>query len=932
MHRYSFSAGAGHEYAVFLEAVEGSVALQVVDSITREIRGTTQDGQFNERGLYEVATEGIPVSADRVFTVELRRYDTTVTKHYNFLAYEVVLEPELRPARFAIGDTISEERLDPLPDVDEFVAAGQAGQEIAGIAYGLSISGPGMFGLSITNPASGAQLGFARGVPGGPGGGSIASGRFTLPASGDYRFTVRGMTFVRYVGAYTFRFHTINRAPETAPSSIAANTEIAGESIDVFGDIDEFTVSTPGAGDYNVFFQGNALREAQLEVLPPGSAALTPLLTVPADTGLFQHATGRFTVVQAGTMTLRVSGLSDLHMADTGAYRFYVYAVNPLPEHVTGIITPGDTISESIDLPGDIDEFSFTAPAGAEFNVLFQPQVASGAVLRAEISGPAGAIASVEGYGPAPDLYHLVSGRFAVPVAGTYRVRVTGAGSTTPLHTGPYRLFLYGVDRHPESVPEALTLGDSVSSEAIDLPGDIDEFKITVPDSIGAAVALQIDAAPGIGEVVRATVFPPTGDSLGYVNLFAPGAQGGVGFLHLGPGTHTIRVQGIQYDNRSVIRTRYQLWAYRFRFEPEVAADTFAIGDTVSGESIDVPGDLDRFYFYATRGQLVNVAFQGLNASSSGAFQLQVSTPERFPFLFIVSPTSAPALGDHQTTRLDLPFTGWYQIDILGSTAAVSRLDLGPYRFAVEPLDPGPEQVGPGLVPGDSITTESIDWLGDWDQFTVTAPAGSEVAVFFSATPPDFNYPRALVFDSLTGDAFFELAGLGSGQTGPILVPGSGRLAVAVREYTYTSRFCYDATCGGLFHFVGPYQLGVVSVNRVPESVGAAYTVGDTVRAESISPLGDIDEFTGSATPGATLQVFYRMAATTVPADGSIQLTIIDPATDGVLIGSGYAAVNQAYFSPGSFTVPASGNFRVRIRAYPATSVTTVPYEFVIRP
>jgi hypothetical protein len=185
---------------------------------------------------------------------------------------------------------------------------------------------------------------------------------------------------------------------------------------------------------------------------------LTPLLTVPSDTGLFQHATGRFTVVQAGTMTLRVSGLSDLHMADTGAYRFYVYAVNPLPEHVTSIITPGDSISESIDLPGDIDEFSFTASAGAEFNLLFQPQVASGAVLRAEIIGPAGAIASVEGYGPAPDLFHLVSGRFAVPAAGTYRIRVTGAGSTTPLHTGPYRVFLLEWT-HPESVPETLTLG-----------------------------------------------------------------------------------------------------------------------------------------------------------------------------------------------------------------------------------------------------------------------------------------------------------------------------------------------------------------------------------------------------------------------------------------------------------------------------------------
>ena len=926
---YSFLATAGREYAVFVEATDGALTLEVRDSATGTQRGFAFD-QIGPPTLWQNATENFLVSTGQVFQIEMHSFE--VATRFRILVYEVATAPEGRARRFTFGDTVTE-ILDPIADVDEFVASGQAGQEIAGIIYGLDAGTVGQLRLNVTDPTSGDQIGFSNAAPTGI---EFSTGRFTLPGTRDYHFTVRGLAFgSRYSGRYRFRFHSINRAPETAGAPVPLNTEIAGEAIDEFSDIDEFAFTSAADADFNVFLQGSAQPPTQLEVIPPGGSAFSLLQTVAGDTGLFQHGTGRFHVSPGGAFTLRASALTDRHITDTGSYRFYVYQVNPLPEHVASTITPGDTVSrESIDLPGDIDEFSFSAAAGAEFNLLFQPQVATGAILRAEVMGPAGPIASVEGYGPAIDLFHLVTGRFTASTSGTYHVRVTGAGSTTPLHTGAYRLFLYQVDRHPESVPQALTLGDSASGEAIDLPGDIDEFTVAVPDSSGVEVELQIDTPPGFGEGVRAVVFPQSGDSLGYVTVIAAGTQRGMEGLHLGPGTYTIRIQGVHYDNRSVIRTRYELWAYRFQFEPEVAADTFVVGDTVSGEALNVPGDVDRFYFYGARGQLVNIALQGMSAASTGGFQLALFAPDPYgnPFLFIQSSTEAAALGDHQTTRLDLPFTGWYRIEITGSPPGGSRLETGPYRFAVEPLDAGPEHGSAALTPGDSVTTESIDALGDWDQFTIAATPGDEIAVVFSAAPANGSYVRALVFDSATGEQFFELTGAGTWQTGPIRVPGSGHLAVAVREYTYTGRFCYDATCGGLFHFVGPYRLGVVRVNRAPEIASAVYALGDTVRGESIAPFGDVDEFTGSGVPGTRLNVFYRMAAATVPTDGQIQLQVIDPATQAVQVGNDYAAVDTSFFTPGSFTVPASGTFLVRIRAYPATSVTTVPYEFVIKP
>ncbi len=926
---YSFLGSAGRTYAVFVEATDGALALEVRDSATGTQRGIAFD-QIGPPTLWQNATPTFLVSTDQVLQIELHAFE--VATRFRMLVYEVATAPEGHAPRFTIGDTVTEV-LDPIADVDEFVASGQAGQEIAGIIYGLDSGAVGILRLSVTDPTSGNEIGFSNATTNGI---EVSTGRFALPGARDYQFTVRALPFgSRYSGRYRFRFHNIDRAPETVGAPVPLNTEIAGEAVDEFGDIDEFAFTSAADADFNVFLQGSAQPATQLEVIPAGGSAVSLLQTVASDTGLFQHGTGRFHVSPGGGFTLRASALTDRHTTDTGAYRFYVYQVNPLPEHVASAITPGDTVSgESIDLPGDIDEFSFSAAAGAEFNVLFQPQVANGAILRAEVIGPAGPIASVEGYGPASDLFQLVTGRFTASTAGTYHVRVTGAGSTTPLHTGPYRLFLYQVERHPESAPQQLTLGDSVSGEAIDLPGDVDEFTVAVPESSGVEVELQIDAAPGFGEAVRAMVFPQSGDSLGYVDVIAAGTQRGMESLHLGPGTYTIRIEGIHYNHRSVVRTRYELWAYRFQFEPEVAADTFALGDTVSGEALNVPGDVDRFYFYGDRGQLVNIALQGMSAASTGSFQLMLIGPGPYanPFLFIQSSTEAAALGDHQTTRLDLPFTGWYRIEITGGSPGGNRQETGLYRFAVELLDAGPEHVSATLTPGDSVTAESIDALGDWDQFTITTTPGDEIAAVFSAAPLNGSYVRALVFDSATGEPFFELTGAGTGQTGPILVPGSGHLAVALREYTYSGRFCIDATCGGLFHFVGPYRLDIVRVNRAPEIASAVYALGDTVRGESIAPIGDIDEFSGSGTPGTVLHVFYRMAAATVPPDGSIQLQVIDPATQAVQVGNDYAAVDTSFFTPGSFTVPASGTFLVRIRAYPATGVTTVPYEFVIKP
>jgi len=146
---------------------------------------------------------------------------------------------------------------------------------------------------------------------------------------------------------------------------------------------------------------------------------------------------------------------------------------------------------------------------------------------------------------------------------------------------------------------------------------------------------------------------------------------------------------------------------------------------------------------------------------------------------------------------------------------------------------------------------------------------------------------------------------------------------------------CYDATCGNVFRFVGPYRFRVVAVNRAPENVASSFALGDTVRGEAILPAGDIDEFTSTGTPGETLTPWWRLTANAVPTGSFITLEVVDPATGAMLAGQGASLIVSApqYWSPGGFVVPQGGAYLVRVRGGGTfgDEVGTAPYEFFVK-
>jgi hypothetical protein len=932
---YSFEANPKVLYVVFLEALRGSAYLVVSDS-SHQSQFTYVVASTGGPELLENASGTVGTQDGGVYQVRVTRVPPNTIARYRFMVYAIDQAPELVPDHFTLGDTVIGESINPMVDQDSFSVHGDSGQEIVAVAEALGPAGSGSVSLTVIDPALNSFFGYVIADAGT----SVArtTGRLRLSGSHDYRFFVSSVTsnqYPRYRGPYRFWSYIVNRAPEHRAAAIPFNVEIRDERLDQAGDVDEFTFQANAGTDFNAFVQGSE-RTFQLEVARRGAAPFAAATSQASDTALFAHATNRFHITDAGTYVLRATGSQSYQVADTGAYRLYLYAIDPKPEHVSATITPGDTVAgEEIELPGDVDEFTFTGVAGEEFNAFLQAQNGRPETrLWLDVLDHTGTVLRrAESFGSDTSLLRQAGGRFALPGSGTYRLRVSEAQIVGAFdYRCPYRLFLYRVNRHPESSPATLAFGDSVSSEATDVPGDVDEFRVRVPDSSGANVAFALEYQPVGGSLTVQLIDSTTGQVLVSRTAYDT-TRGALGRLLLGPGTNILRADGNPYGDPSFVQGRYRLWFYRFGYGPEVAADTFMIGDTVSSESVEPWGDDDQFHFYGVKGQHVNLMLQGLAAPTNGWFQAMVTPPPGAtvnPYLFLNSGTAAGALEDHQTTRVELPGTGWYTFELNGGGG--SDVERGPYRFTVLPVPSGPEHVSAALVVGDSVTTELIDTPGDWDEFTLTATPGQELYLIFRGVPGSSGpFPYAHVMDPSTRDTLAFNIGQGERVVGPFLVPASGQAAIAVYQPAGFYRFCYDATCGGLFSFVGPYAFQLLALNRGPENVPATYTVGDTVRGESLFPSGDIDEFIASTTPGEQLTPFYRLPSGPTPASGLIALHVVDPATGSVLVGSNFAVLGNDFNSPGSFTVPATGSFVVRIRAYYADDITTAPFEFFVR-
>lgn len=731
-------------------------------------------------------------------------------------------------------------------------------------------------------------------------------------------------------GGFRLFVYRVHQAPETRPSRFVLGDTVQ-ESLETLADIDTFVVAGTAGQELIAYIQ--ATDSAAPGIVSLGVESLAGAGSVAGDSDLQQEATDRF--ILSATRDYRVTlqaandfltGIRSFH----GNYRFQVRAVQRSPESVPGAVQPGDTVTgESIDYVGDIDDFTLTGTAGQEVNVFFQALSGSGLTrLELDVLDATGQVVTgVQSGGADAELLGQAVGRIALPGAGTYRLQVFGVDARSPAGRGPYRFWIYPVDRHPEIAADTVAYRDSILTEAIDVPGDIDEFHVSVPESTLANLVVENDAVDGS---VSVEIEDSTGTSMYSATAFMPGAAGQSGAFLLTPGNYLLRVEG-SFGAASQYRGPYGLRLYAgFTSKPESLSDTVGVGDTITGEAISPPGDYDDFWFLGTRGEHVNLALEGQAAPSAGGFGATLNGPSpTFQYLGgVSSPTQADSLGTHETGRIDIPVDGWYRVTVGGGSSPPQLFEAGLYRFALTLRSTAPESAAALLIPGDSVTNESIDLQDDWDEFTLTGTPGQLLTIVArTVDPAPMGFPLIAVFDSVTTDTVAWTAAQGFDKPSEyFMMPASGRLKIAV----------YHPAVGFGGDFLGGYRFAVVPVNPAPENAPATFALGDTVRGEAVFPAMDVDDFTSTATPGDTLVPSYRLLADPVPSGKLITLEVVDPATGTVLVGTGVSVVAAMpeFLSPGLFVVPPQGSYVIRVRGGGSAGdqLGTAPYEFFVRP
>ena len=783
---FTFRVSAAGRMALFAIA-DAPLTLTVADSALEQPPSPTFPIAF----LYPEGNPGEAVLARRSerFAVEpghtyvVRAYHyfgSPETTHFRMFLYRIDPAPEHRAATFAAGDTVTGERLENSADMDEFPLAFTAGIELIAYFQGDDSLAQGAVGLTVLRP-DGSDLASVASDTGVSDLEGRATGRFVIPADGVYRFLVQGgipyPSAMPTVGGFRFQVLPVNRAPETGPSAVALGDTTTG-AIEHQGDVDEYTITgTPGQ-EFNTFFQslGGAF-VAELEGETPLEEGPFGMESSGQDTSLYAVSSRTVALPASGSATIRVRGRDDRFELDRGAYRFFLYPIDRLPESGPATLTLGDSVDGTLELPGDIDEFKLTVPSSGLANLLLESPTGGGLLLltRLDVTGQivlgdqllfAGTPGTPIGTGTGP--FQLAQ--------SVYTLRVQ-SGSDPGAFRGPYRIATYRIHPEPETAPATLTYEVPVT-DAIAPVGDYDEFTFSGQKGDVIGPSLQRSGGTSVFPLgARLSRTNPVADLASATWQTAADPEPIGRFILPADGTYQIFVGG---DGTRLGTTGgYTLALHRLDTQPEHVPAAIAPGANITSEEIDHAGDVDEFVLSAAAGTELQVTFLGI---PSTLLKLEVDAPVTYDSL-----KGTDSFGFLQATgRFLMPAGGQarirvYQPGDFGGT--------GPYSLRVIAVQRTPESIPAAISRNVKVAGESIDYAGDIDEFTFSGTAGETITAFLQ-TPQGFLgiSPAILeVVEPGTGNV------LGSAQswnpspgphgesTGPITLSVSGTYRLRVR-------------------------------------------------------------------------------------------------------------------------------------------------------
>ena len=886
---------------VYAEGQTGEFSLAVTDSATGSSLAFIVVPVTGSQNLFETRISSFNVAAGQV--ILLRVGPASPVGTFRLLVAEINLAPETGSSQVATGDTVRN-MLEHPADVDRFYLHAAARLEMA--VFGRSLKDG--ITISVTDSADGSLLGF-----GFAGEDALPSHlvmhrtpTFVVPAGHAAQIVVQRSGGVD-AGGYELLLYPVNRAPEHVPAAIAINDTVTGEVLENSADIDEFAIAVAAPTELIGYLDGTPQ-------LFPGSAWLTISGAGLASTPNVQHqagatdlegsATGRFNVT-AGQLKIEVRGVStDVPANQSGpaGYSVMLRHIDRQPEHLPADLAANDsTAGEQIDYVGDIDEFTVATTAGQTWNGFVHATAASPFVRFQLTVSQAGVPLGQMAQSAAGDtaMAEHFTGNFEAPSGGTLTFAVEAPPEFGSTKRGAYRVFAYRVNRLPESVGPVLMAGDSVLTETIEFPGDVDSFAIA--PGAAQAVNLVVARPNNLGHILAFTYVGASGvlSIPCYASQAGPLSRCSSGTL-LPPPVNQYALLGSPPGD--VFRGSYTLTAYAIDPAPEGTNPVLTLGDTVS-EAIDPTGDIDTFTFAYQRGQLLDLWATGGACSSANSIVVGVMYPQD---VFDVYANCGVRSG-----RFDLPQSGTYTVRALGYAGYIG--EQGPYRFVLYQYPTMTEHVSPALQPGDSIHGEALDELGDVDDFLLTAAPGIEVQVLTRHGPFSLLEPG----DSVS---FRQSRNSASGR---FVMPAGGQVVVrvgAIRGVGPDINTAYYGTA------LGPYDIVVHQIDRAPEHVSAALTLGVLVVGEDLPFEGDVDEFTFQGTTGQV--VTGTISSPQAFSPGVISFEILDP-TGTTVLGS-TTTHDGTEGSTGPITLPGTGTYIVRVLGQDDTQGTGA-YQFMIQ-
>lgn len=601
-------------------------------------------------------------------------------------------------------------------------------------------------------------------------------------------------------GEYRLRLYFGKYPPETRQAQFAINDTVRGESIEVLADYDVYTFDAVAGEELAFYLQARDRRRAArllAAVEGNGLALSVSTFALPPDTlDLERNGYRSITIPLTGTYTLRIVGdTTPLSAPFVGPYTFMMRRIDPTPETAKSRVVAGDTIADALDYVGDRDAYQLVGDADAEYSLAFasQPDRPSD-FASLTIAG----VTTLRGDVPTTPLGRKASGIFTMPGSGTTTVTVAAVDADST--RGPYQFALWKVQRQPESAPAHLAPSDTITGEAIDHPGDIDEFTVTVP----SGSVLNVWAYPD-SQHIR----PPSGRGFEYrVSRAAPAPpDSSAPPDRLGPGSYRVRVaSGEPYHDP--FTGGYAIVYHMMSTAPESAGPSVVIGGTID-ERIDRPGDVDVFSFEGQRGDHVDIQVEGMAGTAEGILDVGIAmlTPPPSTMSQVWqfwAPRDAAGVGPTTAGRITLPVTGTYTIRVF-----MNERYTGRYRLGVRAVSAAPETHRDPLRAGDTVRTEGLDFRGDVDEFEVIGAPGDDLLVAITSGTGTAGIAITLV-DPATRQPLETQRSFGDRRLlDRFQLPPTGRVLVRVHE-------AISLGINNPYVLTGPYTLDVARVNRDP--------------------------------------------------------------------------------------------------------------------